>query len=170
MDAVKTTISKLPHLADLPLEGDKLKKNNETKMQFRQISDPVEVKRAQKAARDSTAGKGWFDLPRSEVTDSIRRDWQILQMRNVLDPKRHYKKERAPMPKFFQMGTVIEGNTEFFSARVAKKDRKKTIAEEILADDKAKDYYKRKFAEIQVQKHSGRSKHYKKIKEMRKKR
>ena len=125
---------------------------------------------AKKAAREATAGAKWFDMPRSEVTDTVRRDWQILQMRNVLDPKRHYKKETASIPKFFQTGTVVEGNTEFFSARIARQDRKKTIADEILNNDKARDYFKRKFDEIQVKKHSGRSKHYKKVKEMRSKR
>jgi hypothetical protein len=174
LSAVKASISKLPQLADVFPSADAAdaaaSKSSSKEMEFRQISDPVLVKAAKKAAREATAGAQWFDMPRSEVTDTVRRDWQILQMRNVLDPKRHYKKETAPIPKFFQTGTVIEGNTEFFSARIARKDRKKTIADEILNNDKARDYFKRKFDEIQVKKHSGRTKHYKKIKEMRSKR
>lgn len=139
-------------------------------MQFRQISDPVLVKAAKKAEKESTAGAKWFNMPRTELTPSLRRDWQLLQMRSVLDPKRHYKKETAPIPKYFQTGTIVEGNTEFFSARLTRKERKQTIADELLADDKAKDYFKRKYAEIQTQKQSGRSKHFKKVKEMRQKR
>lgn len=174
LSSVKASISKLPQLIDVFPGVDAAdaaaRKSTTKEMEFRQISDPVLVKAAKKAAREATAGAQWFNMPRSEVTDTVRRDWQILQMRNVLDPKRHYKKESAPIPKFFQTGTVVEGNTEFFSARIARKDRKKTIADEILNNDKARDYFKRKFNEIQVQKHSGRSKHYKKIKEMRSKR
>ena len=185
--SVKNSIASLPQLIDtfpqtdllaLSSKGgvvtmskeegpsDKLKSSN---MEFRQISDPVLVKQVKKAERESTAGSKWFNMPRTELTPSLRRDWQLLQMRSVLDPKRHYKKETAPIPKFFQTGTIVEGNTEFFSARLTRKERKSTIADELLADDKAKDYYKRKFAEIQTQKQSGRSKHYKKVKEMRQK-
>lgn len=171
LSAVKASISKLPQLAEVFPSAEAAARKPATKeMEFRQISDPVLVKAAKKAAREATAGAKWFDMPRSEVTDTVRRDWQILQMRNVLDPKRHYKKETASIPKFFQTGTVVEGNTEFFSARIARKDRKKTIADEILNNDKARDYFKRKFDEIQVKKHSGRLKHYKKVKEMRSKR
>jgi Fcf2 pre-rRNA processing len=89
-------------------------------------------------------------------------------MRNVLDPKRHYKKEKGPLPTYFQSGTIIEGNTEYYSARLTRKERKNTIAEEILADASSKAYFKRKYGEIQSTKRSGRKEHYKKLKEMRK--
>ena len=59
-------------------------------------------------------------------------------MRSVLDPKRHYKKEngKAQPPKYSQVGTIIEGRTEFFSGRIAKKDRKKTFVEEVLDQER----------------------------------
>lgn len=175
---VKKAISSLPHLIDtfskdhllaIAKEFSESASSTVKDMKFRQISDPVAAKKAKKAERESNAGARWFNMPRPELTPSLRRDWQLLQMRSVLDPKRHYKKDTAPIPKFFQTGTIVEGNTEFFSARVSKKDRKQTFADELLANDKAKDYYKRKFAEIQAQKQSGRTKHYKKVKEMRQK-
>jgi hypothetical protein len=37
-----------------------------------------------------------------------------------------------------QVGTVIEGPGEYYSSRIPKKDRKKTLVEELLADDKFK--------------------------------
>lgn len=40
----------------------------------------------------------------------------------------------APIAKTAQIGTVIEGPTEYFSARLTKKQRKQTIVDEILAD------------------------------------
>lgn len=44
------------------------------------------------------------------------------------------------LPKFFQMGTVVEGSAEFHSARMAKKERKRTLAEEILHDPSIAQY------------------------------
>lgn len=178
--SVKASIAKLPQLIDtfpkehlLSLASKVVTESKETgpskDIEFRTVSDPVLVAQAKKAEKESNAGSKWFNMPRTELTPELKRDWQLLQMRSVLDPKRHYKKETAPIPKFFQTGTIVEGNTEFFSARLTRKQRKKTIADELLADDKSKEYFKRKFAEIQAQKQSGRGKHYKKLKEMRQK-
>lgn len=135
---------------------------------LRVVSDPIKVKLDAKAARESTAGSKWFNMPKPELTTAVKRDLQLLQMRNVLDPKRHYKKDKGPLPTYFQTGTIIEGNTEFYSARLTQKERKKTIVDEILADTSYKTYFKRKYLEIQGSKRSGRKEFYKKVKEMRK--
>ena len=39
--------------------------------------------------KKATAGKNWFDLPRTELTPQLKRDLQLIKMRNVLDPHRH---------------------------------------------------------------------------------
>lgn len=91
-------------------------------------------------------------------------------MRNVLDPKRHYRASAKTLPKYFQMGTIVESPTEFFSARIKKKDRKETIVQELLADQKSRDYFKRKFNEIQEKSVSGGKRWYKKMQERRKQR
>jgi hypothetical protein len=84
-----------------------------------------------------------------EVTPEVKRDLQILNMRNYLDPKRHYKKSNPKdVPKFFQIGRVVEGNTEFYNGRLARKERKQTIVDELLHDTKTKTYLKKKFTEI----------------------
>jgi hypothetical protein len=67
------------------------------------------------------------------------------------------------------MGTVIEGNTEFFNSRINRKDRKKTILDEILADGTSRQRFKKKFEEIQKSKRSGKKEFYKKLKEQRNK-
>ncbi|CAG8543208.1 19793_t:CDS:2 [Dentiscutata erythropus] len=118
--------------------------------------------------REATAGPGWFDMPKPELTPEIKRDLQIIKMRNVLDPKRFYKKDNSKsLPKYFQIGTVIEGPTEFYSSRLSRKERKKTIVDELMADEEAKKYYKRKFLEIQKTKQSGGKKHYKQLRKKR---
>ncbi|KAF9180121.1 hypothetical protein BGZ51_006435 [Haplosporangium sp. Z 767] len=115
-------------------------------------------KKQKKEEREKTAGKGWFDLPQQVLTPELKRDLQILKLRNVLDPKRFYKraeKGKAKFPKYFQMGTIIEGNTEFYSSRLTKKERATTITGEVMKDLTGRDYYKRKFNEIQEVKQSG---------------
>ncbi|CAG8772183.1 7784_t:CDS:2 [Racocetra persica] len=119
--------------------------------------------------REATIGPGWFDMPKPELTPEIKRDLQVIKMRNVLDPKRFYKKDNSKsLPKYFQIGTVIEGPTEFYSSRLPRKKRKQTVVDELMADEEAKQYYKRKFLEIQKSKQSGGRKHYKQLKKKRK--
>lgn len=84
-------------------------------------------------------------------------------MRTVLDPKRHYKKEdsKAKPPEFSHVGTVIEGPTEFFSARIAKRDRKSTFVEEAIALERESGQFKRRYNAIQAAKTSGKKAYYK---------
>jgi len=87
-------------------------------------------------------------------------------MRGVLDPKRFYKKEgsKPKIPEFSQVGTIIEGPTEFFSGRLSNKDRKRTFVEEVLNTEKASGRFKNKYGEIQAAKTSGKKAHYKAVK------
>ncbi|MCP8717894.1 MAG: Fcf2 domain-containing protein [Asgard group archaeon] len=129
------------------------------------IYDPIVVPKKQTETTDAR----WFNMKQPEMTPEIKRDLQIIKQRSALDPKRHYKKDKWEIPKYFQMGTIIEGNTEFYSARLKKKERGKTMVEELLNDDNTKKYFKRKYHEIQETKTSGRKGHYKKVKNARKK-
>ncbi|GIK06530.1 hypothetical protein Aspvir_002180 [Aspergillus viridinutans] len=109
-----------------------------------------------------TAGADWFHLPKTELTTELKRDLQLIRMRSVLDPKRHYKKEggKAQPPKYSQLGTIIEGPTEFFSGRIAKKDRKKTFVEDALASERETKRFASKYREIQSSKQSGKRSFY----------
>jgi hypothetical protein len=92
-------------------------------------------------------------------------------MRDVLDPKRFYKKDssKPQIPEFSQVGTIIEGPTEYFTGRLSNKERKRTLVEEILAGEKETGRFKSKYNQIQEAKTSGKKEHYKKIKALRKK-
>jgi len=87
-------------------------------------------------------------------------------MRSVLDPKRHYKKETSKphIPEYSQVGTIIEGPTEYFSARLSNKQRKQTFVEEVLATEASTGRFKNKYGEIQAAKTSGKKAHYKALK------
>ena len=108
-------------------------------------------------------------MPKTDLTPQLKRDFQLLQMRSVLDPHRHYKKQgKGKIPTFSQVGTVIEGPTEFYSARINKRDRKQNFVEEALAGERENGRFKRKYNEIQEAKTSGKKAYYKKLKEARK--
>lgn len=142
--------------------------NLETALQKKpiRIHDPVIPP---KKKTTETSDERWFNMKQPEITPEIKRDLQIIKQRSALDPKRHYKKDKWEIPKFFQMGTIIEGNTEFYSSRLKRKERGKTMVEELLHDDTTKKYFKRKYHEIQQTKTSGRKGFYKKVKNARKK-
>lgn len=130
------------------------------------INDPITIKRKKNDSEDS--GKEWFNMKQPELTNDIKRDLLIIKNRSALDPKRHYKKEKWQIPKFFQMGTIIEGNTEFYT-RLNKRQRGKNLVDEVLHDNDTQKYFKKRYAEIQRQKVSGGKNYYKKVKGMRKK-
>ena len=100
------------------------------------------------------------------MTPEVKRDLQLIQMRSVLDPKRHYKKQtgKAKAPEYSQVGTIIEGPTEFFSARIPNRERKRTLAEEMLAVEATTGRFKKKYNEIQASKTSGKKAYYKQLK------
>ncbi|KAM0334069.1 hypothetical protein ACHAQA_001089 [Verticillium albo-atrum] len=113
------------------------------------------------------AGPGWFGLPKTDPNDKdLKRDMQLLQMRGTaLDPSRHYKKEslKARMPRYAHVGRIVEGPTDYFSARLTRKERKRTLVDELLAAEKASGKFKSKFNDIQGRKSSGKKAFYKKL-------
>ncbi|EGZ04602.1 hypothetical protein PHYSODRAFT_536074, partial [Phytophthora sojae] len=99
-----------------------------------------------------SAGRRWFNFESDEMTDDARRDFQLLRMRNYLDPKKFYKSSdhSRALPKHFQMGVVVEGAHEFHSARLTKKQRRKTFTDEIMADEAVVQYTHRVACNIQA--------------------
>ncbi|KAH4848953.1 hypothetical protein HBH70_033640 [Parastagonospora nodorum] len=130
---------------------------------IKKIEDPLVVKKQKIEEKKATAGAQWFNMPKTDLTPELRRDLQLLKMRNVLDPKRHYKKDNSKndVPAFSQVGTIIEGATEFYSSRLNKKERKKTILEEVIAQEKDSGRFQRKYEDINKSKASGKKAHYK---------
>lgn len=108
-------------------------------------------------------------MPAVTITPELKREVQLLKMRNVLDPKRHYKaNDSKDIPKYFQIGTVIAGAADFYSGRLTKKERKMSFAEELLSDTSLKAYTKRKIRQIQEKNQDGGRAFWKKKTEKRK--
>lgn len=67
-------------------------------------------------------------------------------------------------PEYSQVGTIIEGSTEFYSGRIENKKRKRTFVEEVLAGEHETGRFKRKFGELQRGKMTGKKGFYKALK------
>lgn len=165
-EQIRKSVAKLPKIEQSfnelsGLEQDKKKSHS------KKINDPILVTKKDSKKDKSTAGDKWFNMPKGELTEANKRDLKIIQQRAALDPKRHYKKGKWTIPEYFQFGTIIEGPTEFYSSRIKNKDRSSTIMESVINDSDTKKYFKRKYAEIQEKKSSGRRGHYKKVQEKR---
>ncbi|EEA18852.1 dTDP-fucopyranose mutase [Talaromyces marneffei ATCC 18224] len=125
---------------------------------------PRAAKSSGKEKAEDNAGSDWFNMPKTRLTAELKRDLQLLRMRNVLDPHRHYKKESGNgIPEYSQVGTIVEGPTEFFKSRIVKKDRKQTFVEEVLAGEQQSGRFKAKYNQIQVAKTSGKKAHYNRL-------
>jgi len=111
-------------------------------------------------------------MPRTNLTPQLKKDLQLLRMRGVLDPKQHWRKDtrRDFVPAFSQVGTLVEGPTEYYSARLTRKERKRTIVEEVLGSTDTNAKFKTRYNDIQTRKMSGKKGFYKKLVAQRRKR
>lgn len=118
--------------------------------------------------RAKTTGESWFNMRAPPMTPEIRHDLEVLQMRSALDPKHFYKKnDLKVIPKYFHIGKVIDSPVDYYSDRLTKKERKKTIVDELMSDAQFSKYNKRKYKEIIDEKkklHYKAHKHAKRLK------
>ncbi|KAK0666177.1 Fcf2 pre-rRNA processing-domain-containing protein [Cercophora samala] len=138
------------------------------KLSVRVPSIPKDKKKEEK----DNAGDGWFNMPRTELTTELKRDLQALRMRDVIaNGKQFFKKDNRKdfVPTYSQVGTIIAGATDGSNQRLTRKERKRTIVEEVLSSSNTAKY-KSKFHEIQEKKMSGKKAFYKKLVAGRKKR
>ncbi|KAF0301312.1 Deoxynucleotidyltransferase terminal-interacting protein 2 [Amphibalanus amphitrite] len=103
--------------------------------------------------RAKTAGEGWYNMKAPELTEEVKQNLEVLQMRGAINKNRVYKKsDMRTLPKYFAMGTVVEHATDFYSSRIPKKQRKKTLVEELMADVEAKKQLKKQATKLAVKK------------------
>ncbi|ROW14358.1 hypothetical protein VPNG_03851 [Cytospora leucostoma] len=113
-----------------------------------------------------TAGAAWNNMPRTRIEDpNVKREFQLLRLRGVLDPKKHFKKDtrKEPFPQYSQMGTLIEAPLDYASGRVPRRQKKRTLVEEVLSAGDVNDKFKTRYEKIQEKKTSGKKAHYKKL-------
>uniref|UniRef100_A0AAQ4NTC3 Deoxynucleotidyltransferase, terminal, interacting protein 2 n=1 Tax=Gasterosteus aculeatus aculeatus TaxID=481459 RepID=A0AAQ4NTC3_GASAC len=110
------------------------------------------VKLKNRTEREKSTGDGWFNMKAPEMTKELKMDLKVLKMRGSLDPKRFYKKnDRDGFPKYFQVGTVEDSPVDFYHSRLPKKQRKRTMVEELLADAQFRQSNKLKYQHIMME-------------------
>ncbi|XP_059480840.1 deoxynucleotidyltransferase terminal-interacting protein 2 isoform X2 [Neocloeon triangulifer] len=117
--------------------------------------------------REKSKGDKWFNMPATEVTEEVKRDLEMLQMRSALDPKTFYKKnDLKVLPKYFQIGRVVDNAADFYHSRIPKKDRKRTMVDELLADAEFQQRSKKKYKEIVAEKQQTHHKAHRQAKKL----
>ncbi len=105
-------------------------------------------------------------MPQTKLTPELKKDLRVLRMRDVLDTKQFWRKDTRKdfIPKFSHVGTVVDGPLDAHSSsRLTKKEKKRTIVEEVLAEAKANTKFKTRYSDIQERKRSGKKAYYKKL-------
>lgn len=104
-----------------------------------------------------------------EMTDELKNELQVLQMRSSLDPKHFYKRnEMKTLPKYFEMGKVVESPIEYHTTKNDRK-RNRTMVDELLQDEEFQKYNKKKYQETEeVQSSKGYRKAMKKMNKLKK--
>jgi len=141
----------------------------EQKKCIENLSEKQRIKRG-KEERSKSKGKNWFNLPATEVTDEVKNELEIVQMRSVLDPQHFYKKnDLKVLPKYFQIGKVLPSPLDYYNERDTRKTKRKTLVDELMEDAQFQRFNKRKYAEImEEKKKSGYHKANKKMKKLKK--
>ncbi|XP_046970489.1 deoxynucleotidyltransferase terminal-interacting protein 2 [Vanessa cardui] len=107
------------------------------------------LKAMRKREREKTKGPGWFNMKAPEISEELKNDLQVLKMRSALDPKHFYKKnDMEVLPKYFQVGRIMDSAVDHVNERLTRKQRKRTMVDELLADAEFQKYNKKKYKEI----------------------
>lgn len=142
----RSTKSFVPETSQAHIES--MTKRKGAMMPSSYTSAYASFKKGTKRQPDTSAGAGWFGMKPTSMTDEVKTDLAVIKNRNYLDPKRFYKSSDK-FGSVLQVGTVIEGATEYYSSRLTKKQRRTNITEEIMADPSSADYTRRKFGKMQ---------------------
>lgn len=107
-------------------------------------------------------------MPKTNLTPEFKHEWQLLRMRGLLDPKHQKKALRSTAPDYSQIGHVIAGPTDFYSARLTRRERKTTLMGEMMAGVN-EEKLQTKYAGIQRTKASGKKAFYQRLVSQRRK-
>ncbi|KAG2433496.1 hypothetical protein HYH02_012614 [Chlamydomonas schloesseri] len=106
------------------------------------------------AAAAAHAPQPWYKLPQTKITDEVKTELRLLRLRGAYDPKRFYKSfDETKFPKHFQIGTVLDNPTEFYSSRLTARERGASITQEVLADPAIAAARKKRYTKLQAEAH-----------------
>jgi len=99
-----------------------------------------------------------------ELNELALNDLKVIKMRSAIDTKRFYKREKFKPGTKLQMGKVLDSPGDLYSSRIPKKQRKKTLIDELLADTAFKSNIKKRYVEIINSKSCGNKRRAKRFK------
>ena len=101
----------------------------------------------------------------AELTPDTARDLRLLRLRRYASATQFFKSDdfrgkRGALPTTFQLGRVLGGISHATDAPLTRRQRKRSLALEFLADEETKKYARRVFRQTQEKSHSGGKKAY----------
>ena len=111
-------------------------------LEHKRVAPPLSNRdiRLQKSKPDN-AGKLWFNMSKGELTPENKAHFLMTKYRHLL--YREWKPPRSKetdIPKYFEIGKIIEGPTQYYSSRINKKDRKNSWIEEFMSNNDTKSW------------------------------
>lgn len=96
----------------------------------------------------------WHEIPVARMTPELQKDLRVIENRQHLDPKRFYKssgtgRKKGELPNRVHVGTVMVGAHEFYSSRLTRRERRRSVLDEVLSDERVMNYTKNKFKTLQ---------------------
>ncbi|VDM34765.1 unnamed protein product [Hydatigera taeniaeformis] len=142
----------------------------ETSLYYANSVAPMQSKRAikrERRAQKKSKLSNWFDLPRGDFSRENQEDLEIIAKRQILVPALHTRKEDGRKP-YFQVGTVVDDPGSFYD-RIPRKQRKKNLVDELLANAEYMRKQRRQYAALQKERQEKRASIHRKKKQQLKK-
>ncbi|KAF0983025.1 hypothetical protein FDP41_011003 [Naegleria fowleri] len=104
-----------------------------------------------------TAGAGWAHMAAPRMTPELKQELLAMKLKRASEGEgKRLKKEAVAedfdednLPKYFQIGTIVDNAKEFYSDRVVKKKRQQSFLDELIQEDKETGYVSQRYSQIQ---------------------
>lgn len=126
-------------MKEITIRTVKVDKNPLVKNIFSQANQP-----------EKRGSNGSSEFKSSRMTDALKRDIQVLNMRNSIDPTQRYKTNSLiGSKKFVQYGTVIDTSYEYYSnGGTSVRKKPKSILDSLMQDEEFHQKIRTKSQEI----------------------
>nr|AAW27602.1 SJCHGC05744 protein [Schistosoma japonicum]CAX69950.1 deoxynucleotidyltransferase, terminal, interacting protein 2 [Schistosoma japonicum] len=104
-----------------------------------------ELKRIRRAERKSKLSK-WFNLPKPDITEEERDDLELIRLRRAISSDTHVRRSDGKSA-YFQRGVVVDDPGSFYD-RLPRKQRGKTLVDELLANAEIMKVQRKRYAKI----------------------
>ena len=94
-----------------------------TAKQIAPLNNIILAKKEKQKQKELSAGRGWGEMPKQELTDEVKADLRAIQLRNHIFSNRFYKSnDSKKLPSYFQIGTVVIDKNDTKMNKLSKKE------------------------------------------------